>query len=310
VLALGFTFLLAASLAETLAEIGQGHPGRVGACVADQAEIHCTRGAERFSMQSVMKLLVGLAILEEVDQGRMKLTDEVLVRRQDLSLFVQPIAKLVGPQGFLTDVGDLVRRAIIESDSAATDILLARLGGPRHVQALLKRKGLSGIRIDRDERHLQTETMGLRWRPEYVDAAVFERAIAAVPAAKRTQAYRYYQTDLRDTATPAGMTAFLLQLAQGKLLSPTSTEFLLQAMRDTTTFPDRLKAGLRPGWTLGHKTGSSGSWQGLTIATNDVGILFGPQGQRIAVTVFVADSTAPPADRASVMARIAAAAIR
>ena len=68
--------------------------------------------------------------------------------------------------------------------------------------------------------------------------------------------------------------------------------------------PQRLKAGLRPGWTLGHKTGTSGSWSGVTAATNDVG----PNGERITITVFIGDSTAPPADRAKVMARIAAAA--
>ena len=42
------------------------------------------------------------------------------------------------------------------------------------------------------------------------------------------------------------------------------------------------EAGLRPGWTLGHKTGPSGYWNGVTAATDDVGILFGPNGERIA----------------------------
>lgn len=257
-----------------------------------------------------MKLLVGVAVLDRVDRGEWRLTDEVIVRREDLSLHVQPLAKLVGEHGFATDVGDLVRRAVIASDSAATDVLLARLGGPAKVQALLKAKGFSGIRIDRDERHLQTETLGLKWRSAFVDAAVFDRAVAAVPKARRTAAYRKYQADPRDTATPEAMTALLYALAQGQLLSPASTEFLLLAMRDTTTFPDRLKAGLAPGWTIGHKTGTSGTWEGVTAATNDVGILFGPNGERIAVTVFIGDSTAPAADRAAVMARIAAAAIR
>jgi beta-lactamase class A len=272
--------------------------------------MHCARGDERFSLQSVMKLLVAVAVLDRVDRGEWRLTDEVIVRRQDLSLHVQPLAKLVGEHGFATDIGDLVRRAVIASDSAATDVLLARLGGPAKVQALLQAKGFPGIRIDRDERHLQTETLGLKWRSEFVDAAVFDRAVAAVPKARRAAAYHRYQMDQRDTATPRGMTALLHALAQGRLLSPGSTEFLLQAMRDTTTFPDRLRAGLAAGWTIGHKTGTSASWEGVTAATNDVGILFGPNGERVAVTVFIGDSTAPPADRAAVMARIAAAAIR
>ena len=300
--------ILAISLAASLAEIAATLPGRVGACVQTPSGLACTRGTERFSLQSVMKLFVGIAVLDGVDQRRWKLTDEVLVERKDLSLGVQPIAKLVGDQGYRTDIGDLVRRAVIESDSAATDILIARLGGTAKIQALLLSKGLTGLRLDRDERHLQTDTMGLKWRQEFVDPAKLERAVAAVPAKRRAAAYRHYQTDPRDTATPEAMTKLLIALADGRLLSPDSTEFLLRAMRDTTTFPDRLKAGLRPGWTLGHKTGTSGSWDGVTAATNDVGILFGPNGERIAVTVFIGDSTAPPADRAKVMAHIAAAA--
>jgi beta-lactamase class A len=302
--------LVASALPEMLSQIGASIPGRVGACVQNDSGTYCTRGSERFSLQSVMKLLVGVAVLDRVDRGEWRLMDEVVVRREDLSLHVQPLAKLVGERGFATDIGDLVRRAVIASDSAATDVLLARLGGPAKVQELLRAKGLTGIRIDRDVRHLQTETLGLKWRPEYVDAAVFDRAVAATPKAKRAAAYRRYQADERDTATPQGMTTLLWELAHGRLLSPASTEFLLRAMRDTTTFPDRLKAGLAPGWSIGHKTGTSGAWEGVTAATNDVGILFGPRGERIAVTVFIGDSPASATERAAVMARMAAAAIR
>jgi beta-lactamase class A len=152
-----FVILFAASLPEILSGIGTSIPGRVGACIQNDSGLHCTRGEERFSMQSVMKLLVGVAVL---DRGEWRLTDEVIVRREDLSVHVQPLARLVGERGFATDVGDLVRRAVIASDSAATEVLLARLGGPARVQTLLRAKGITGIRLDRDERHLQCETLG------------------------------------------------------------------------------------------------------------------------------------------------------
>ena len=272
-------------------------------------EMACVRADERFSLQSVMKLLVGFAVLDAVDHKGWRLEETVDIHRQDLSLFVQPIASLVGSSGYRTTIGDLIRRAMIDSDSAAADILIARLGGPSAVQSVLKRHGIWGIRLDRDERHLQTETIGLTWRPEYVDAAVLDRAVASVPESRRDRASAEYRADPRDTSTPRGMTAFLLELANGKLLSESSTAYILQAMKECATSPDRLKAGAAPGWQVAHKTGTSGSWKGLTVATNDVGILTAPDGTRVAISVFVADSHAGSAARAAIIARMAGATI-
>ena len=74
--------------------------------------------------------------------------------------------------------------------------------------------------------------------------------------------------------------------------------------------PDRLKAGAAPGWTVAHMSGTSGGWKGLTAATNDVGILTGPDGSHLAIAVFVADSRATAGDRAAIIAKISAAAIK
>jgi N-acyl-D-amino-acid deacylase len=299
-----------APLRAELERIARGVDGRVGACVADSGSMVCANGDQRYSLQSVMKLLVAIAAMDAADQGKWTRDDVIVVRKADLSLFVQPIAKLVTDAGYRTTVGDLARRAIVDSDSAAADILIARLGGTQAVQAVFDRHHLTGVRIDRDERHLQTEIGGIDWRPEFVDSARLDAALAAVPEAVKDAAYRRYQTDPRDTATAAGMTALLQALADGKLLSADSTRYLLDVMTQTVTFPDRLKAGVPDGWTLGHKTGSSGSWRGVTAATNDVGILTAPDGRRISVVVFIADSRGPSAGRASAMAAIARAAAK
>lgn len=285
--------------------------GRVGVCAQTRtAKPVCVNGDQRFSMQSVIKLLVGIAVLEAVDAGKWRLEDPVIVHKRDLSVYVQPIARLVTSQGYKTTVGDLVRRAIVDSDSAATDILIERLGGPVQVQAVLKRRSVNGVRIDRDERHLQTEIVGLEWKPEYVDPAVLEAAIKAVPPEHRGAAWQRYIRDERDTATPRGMVSLLHRLADGKLLSPDSTKYLLAVMQETATFPDRLKAGLSPGWRLGHKTGTGGTWNGVTAATNDVGVLTAPDGDLISIAVFIGDSRSPAPDRAALMAKLAAATIR
>jgi len=252
-----------------------------------------------------MKLLVGMAAADAL-----QLSEPITIRKADLSLFVQPIADIVNEHGpFKTTIGDLVRRAIVDSDSAATDNLIKRLGGPSAVQAFLNRKGITGMRIDRDEKTLQTEIVGLAWKPEFIDAALLDSAIKHVPREVRDAADRRYRDDVRDTATPKGMAEILDALNKGKLLSPSATRYILDVMAQTVTFPDRLKAGLSPGWKIAHKTGTSGSWNGVTVATNDVGILTAPDKSSIAIAVFIADSRAPDAARAALTAKLATAAI-
>lgn len=292
-------------LQNELIRITRGFDGRVGVCVQDASSTACVNGAQRFPLQSVMKLLVGIATMDAVERKGWRLDETVIVRKQDLSLAVQPLAALVTGDGFQTTIDDLIRRAIVDSDSAATDFLVARLGGPRAVQEVLDRHRVSGVRFDRDERRLQTEIAGLTWRQEFVDGAVLDRALAAVPEARRDAAFRAYQKDPRDTATPLGMAVLLQSLARGTLLSPASTRRLLEIMTQTVTFPDRLKAGVPPGWTLAHKTGTSGTWRGVTAATNDVGVLTAPDGRLISVVVFIADSKASSENRAALMANVA-----
>jgi len=296
-----------AGLQADLERLTKGFDGRVGVCVLGDKALACARGAELFSIQSVMKMIVGMAVLDAVDNRGWKLDESLLFRKQDLSVYQQPIAALIGETGYRTTVGDLVRRAIVDSDSAAVDYLIAKLGGIEKVQAFLTRKRVIGLRVDRDERRLQTEIVGIAWEPEFIDAALFEKAIAAVPDAHRSAAYEKYRTDKRDTSTPTAMVKLLRELAAGRLLSKKSTAWLLDVMEQTATGPDRLKAGLAKGWRLAHKTGSSGSWQGFTVATNDVGILFAPDGGNVAVAVFVADTHAELAARAGLMASIASA---
>ena len=294
-----------ADLQKQMEDATRGFDGRIGVCVQDSSRFSCINGDERFPLQSVMKLLVAIAVMDAVDRGEWRLAERVVVRKQDLSLAVQPLAKLVTENGFNTTIDDLVRRAVVDSDSAATDFLVARLGGPRAVQLALERHHVTDVRFDRDERHLQTEIAGLEWRPEFVDAAVLDRAWPAVPEERRDAAFRAYQKDPRDTATPRGTTKLLQSLAENRLLSASSTKRLLEIMTQTATFPDRLKAGVSPGWILAHKTGTSGTWRGVTAATNDVGILTAPDHKPISLAVFIADSRAEPADRAALIASMA-----
>ena len=67
-----------------------GFDGRVGICAQDEGGLACVNGDQRFSLQSVMKLLVALAVLDAADHLGWHLDEEIIVRKEDLSLYVQP----------------------------------------------------------------------------------------------------------------------------------------------------------------------------------------------------------------------------
>ena len=297
--------LFATSLRHSLLALTQTFDGRVGIAVQDSKGIIAINGQQKFPLQSVMKLFVATAAMYAIDNRGWHLKDSILVRKQDLSLNVQPLAALVGDKGYSTTLGDLIFRAIVDSDSAATDVLFARVGGAKAIEHLLNLNAITGVRIDRDERHLQMEIVGLQWKPEYTDPQILERAKRKVSRDRRSRAFQASLKDARDTATPEGMTHFLYRLASGNILSPSSTAHLLNVMRETATFPNRLKAGLPAGWTIAHKTGTSNTWDGINGVTNDVGILTSPNNQRVAVSVFVAESRRTAEERAALIANVA-----
>jgi beta-lactamase class A len=298
------------SLQHDLEAVSNRCDGRMGIGVRQGNVEVAVHGDQRFALQSVMKLVVGAAAFAAAETSGWKLDETVTIHREDLSLFVQPLARLVTANGFTTTLDDLVLRAVAQSDSAATDILFARLGGAPAIGEFLARHGIDGLRVDRDERHLQTELCGLEWRPEFVDADLLQRAIDNVPEVQRDAAFHRALYDERDTTTPIGMVAFLHALTSGTLLRPAGTERLLTILRATSTFPDRLKAGAPEGWVVGHKTGTSGTWKGVTAVTNDVGFLVTPDGVVINVAVFVAESRQPADARAALIAEVARAVVR
>ena len=86
-----------------------------------------------------------------------------------------------------------------------------------------------------------------------------DRAYAAIPETTRDAAFRAYQRIRgHGDADGDGVAASIACLDS----CSRRTRRLLDIMNQTVTFPDRLKAGLSGGWTLAHKTGTSGTWRG------------------------------------------------
>lgn len=242
--------------------------GRVGAAVALAAD-------ERFPMQSVFKLPLAMAVLDAVDRAALRLDQAVRVTPADFVSDRQhsPIRDRT-PGGVTLPLSDLLRAAASESDGTAADVLLGLVGGPGAVTAYVRGLGVDGLTV-----------------------AVTEKDMGRDPEAQ-----------YRNWATPTGAVALLRALDQGRGLSPEGRAHLLRLLTETPTGPNRIRGHLPEGTPVAHKTGSSRTVDGVTAATNDVGIVTLPDGRRVAVAVFVSGSPADDATRERVIADVARAA--
>jgi len=231
-----------------------------------------------FPMQSVCKFPVSVAILRLADAGKLSVSDKVPVRMKDIVPIHSPIKEAVkGGQTEFT-IRELITRAVRDSDNTACDILISRAGGTNEITRALIEAGVKNVRIDRPEGTLQ---------PDSRDISKF-------------------LVDERDTASPAGMIDLLRKLYSGSLLSKESTKLILEDLFNCKTGENRLTAGLPKGWKLAHKTGTGADVSGRNAGTNDVGIMVGPKGETIYISIFTKGSKAKLAVREALMAKIAA----
>jgi beta-lactamase class A len=258
--------------------------GEVGIAVvnATTKKKYLLNETKPFPMQSVCKMPLSIAVLRLADQGKLKITDKITVRKTDLVPLHSPIKNAI--KGSQTDftIRELMTRAICDSDNTACDILIAKIGGAKKVTEILKDAGIESVRIDRPEAILQPESSNII----------------------------KFLTDPRDTSTPNGMVALLQKLYSGDLLSKESRAMVLEDMFNCKTGTNRLSAGLPPKWKIAHKTGTGRDIKGQNTATNDVGIIVGPKGQLFYVAVFVKGSRAPIEVREALIAKIAKKAVQ
>lgn len=264
---------LAAEFARIAAD-ANGHSGAAARLIetGGTASFH---GTDRFPMQSVYKFPIAMAVLRDVDRGLLRLDQAVKVAKADLvpPALHSPIRDR-HPGGTSLTLRELLRFAVSESDGTASDVLLRLAGGGARVTQYLRDLGIRGVMV-----------------------ATTEMAMS------RDSSVQY-----QNWAQPGEMVALLLAFHEGRGLAPSSRALLNDLMIHTPTGPNRLKGLLPPGTVVAHKTGTSGTAEGLTPATNDVGIITLPDGRHAAVAVFVSDSPASLVVREKVIARIARAA--
>jgi beta-lactamase class A len=203
---------------------------------------------QHFPMASVYKLPIALAVLHEVDAGHLSLQQPVTITPEEFAPGLSAIRD------------DAHGAAVSDSDNTGADVLQRLLGGSRGVNEFLHGIGVTGIRIDRNEKQIGSDL-----------------TMSGVGS---------YNTDIRDTATPAGMALLLTKIYRHQDgLSAASHELLVSTLT-TSRNPRRMVLGLPSGAVLAHKSGQ------MPRVLNDVGLITTPDGRHhLAVAIFTKEAT-------------------
>jgi beta-lactamase class A len=245
-------------LRATIERIAAGIDGNVGVAVLgiENDDTLTVGGARRYPMQSVYKFPLALAVLHDVDNGKRALTDRVHVGKKDLLPNTWSPLREKYPNGNVRiTLDELITFTVSQSDNNGCDMLFRLTGGCAAVQ-------------------------------KYIHAAV-TTDIAIV--ATEQEMHRDDAVQYRNWCTPAGMGRILRKFYRGEVLAPATTTYLRGVMERTSTGPKRIKGMLPAGTVVAHKTGSSGATNGFVAATNDAGVITLPDGNHVALVVFVSD---------------------
>ena len=215
-------------------------------------------GNKKLPMLSVFKFHIGLAVLNEVDQGKLNLDQKILIKKSDLLENTWSPIRERFPEGDIEmPLGLLIKYTVAESDNNGCDILLRLIGGTETVQKFINSKGVRNFTIKADEE----------------------------------QMHQGFEFMYLNTTTANSANQLLKDFRDKKIVSKTSTDFLMTTMLETSTGKNKIVAQLPESVPVAHKTGSSGkNEKGLTAAENDIGIVTMPGGKSYALSIFVSDS--------------------
>ena len=225
-----------------------------------------------FPMQSVYKFHLALAVLNQIDKGKFSLNQNILVKKTDLLPNLYSPMREKYPEGNVNlPLSEILKYTVAQSDNSACDLLFRLIGGPQIVNQYIHKIGVKEVNIIAPEEEMQKD-----WQVQYTN-----------------------------WSTPIAATQLLQKFYQRKLLSKNSQDFLWKTMTGTTTGPNKIRGLLPKEAVVAHKTGFSGkNADGLTGATNDIGIIVLPNGQKIAIALFVSNSTETEIVNERIMAEI------
>ncbi|WP_316817548.1 class A beta-lactamase, subclass A2 [Pedobacter nyackensis] len=233
-------------------------------------------GDRHYPMQSVYKFHLALAVLHQVDKGKFRLNEKILVKKSDLLPDTWSPLRDKYPAGNVSlPLSEIIKFSVSWSDNNACDILFRLLGGPNKVHQYIAGLGIKDCAIvaTEEEMHKDDKVQFLNW------------------------------------STPKSVNTLLEKFCRGQVLKKNTGDFLMKVMEETTTGANKIKGLLPLGTVVAHKTGSSGmNKEGITAASNDAGIVTLRNGKKMIITVFVSMSKEREEENDRIIAELAKAA--
>jgi beta-lactamase class A len=264
------------SLRPQLAEIAESISGDVGVAVRliERGDTISYHGTHPFPMQSVYKFPLALQFMKDVDNGKITLEQKIPVTTTDYYQTHSPLMKEF-PEGNADVTAGAVLKYMIEwSDNVACDILFKAVGGPRRVDLFINDQGIRDMALRNTEREMHADD----------------------------------QLQYQNWSTPQAMLQLLARFYQSDMLSEKSRAVLWDIMVNTKTGPKRIRGLLPTGTVVANRTGTGSMTKERRIsAVNDVGIIALPNGEHLAIVVFVSNTREGIPAAEEVIAKIAKA---
>lgn len=274
------------ALESEVVRLSRSFEGELAFYVKDLSDgsVYSYNGETPFYLASVVKVAVLREVFRQLDSGRLAL-DEPLALTADAMLDGSEVARTAAA-GTRFPVAELINQMIYQSDNAAADLLMERVGLDRINASLASIDGFGEITSMLAVRRLvygQLSPKALSLTPAQIFALAQlhsheERARALGKAIGERQltgrdlarAFEIYYADLRNSASMSAVVRLLESLHRCEGLSTSSCRAIIETLKRCETGGARLKAQLPSGLAFAHKTGT----QFRRIC--DVGLLYLP----------------------------------
>jgi beta-lactamase class A len=296
------------------AQIDAEYAGQIGIFIRDwrTGESYSLRGEESWYVASGTKMIVAIAVMRAVDEGRLTLQSKIKLKEDSFIDGAGSTNRL--EPGSDVEVSRLLEQMIMFSDNTATDLLIDKVGlesvnvlarqlgfGPITTLADVRRQAYQGVHPAASSfTNAQLMKIYAAGRGDKERHAAIGEMLKGEKLKPMHKSFATYYASGANSASLKSYTEMLSKLTAGKLVSRKATNHLLQVMMRTQTGSKRFKAGLPSGLIFAHKTGT----QRLRVC--DFGVVRDSKPENIAViSVCTRGLSTPVAEK--VIARVSKA---